>query len=125
MAKRQVYSFEEKKYSANQIASAVLGVLSVIVLAGLLGISFLMKGMANTWIGAVGFTGIVMAVCGLWYGFAGFKDDSKSYFCSKCGTILSTVAIAGWFFIGVSRTGRIKSANVGRFAASIAQSNTQ
>ena len=41
----------------------------------------------------------VMAVCGLWYGFAGFKDDSKSYFCSKCGTILSTVAIAGWFFI--------------------------
>ena len=85
MAKRQVYSFEEKKYSANQIASAVLGVLSVIVLAGLLGISFLMKGMANTWIGAVGFTGIVMAVCGLWYGFAGFKDDSKSYFCSKCG----------------------------------------
>ena len=90
---------EEKKYSANQIASAVLGVLSVIVLAGLLGISFLKKGMANTWIGAVGFTGIVMAVCGLWYGFAGFKDDSKSYFCSKCGTILSTVAIAGWFFI--------------------------
>ena len=82
MAKRQVYSFEEKKYSANQIASAVLGVLSVIVLAGLLGISFLMKGMANTWIGAVGFTGIVMAVCGLWYGFAGFKDDSISYFCS-------------------------------------------
>ena len=73
--------------------------ISLIVLAGLLGISFLMKGMANTWIGAVGFTGIVMAVCGLWYGFAGFKDDSKSYFCSKCGTILSTVAIAGWFFI--------------------------
>lgn len=99
MAKRQVYSFEEKKYSANGVASAVLGVLSVLVLAALLGISFLMKGLANTWIGAAGFTGIVMACCGLGYGLTSFKDECKSYLCSKLGTILSTVAVAGWFFI--------------------------
>lgn len=99
MAKRQVYSFVEKKYSANGIASAVLSVVSILVLAALLAISFLLKGMANTWIGAMGFTGIVMACCGLWYGFAGFKDECKSYFCSKLGTILSTVSIAAWFFI--------------------------
>lgn len=52
MAKRQVYSFEEKKYSANSIASAILSLLSVLILAGVLFVSFLMKGMANTWIGA-------------------------------------------------------------------------
>lgn len=99
MAKRQVYSFEEKKYSANGIASAVLGLLSVAVLAGLLIISFLMKGMANTWIGAAGFTGIVMACCGLGYGFTSFKDECKSYFCSKFGLVMSMLSIGGWFFI--------------------------
>ena len=61
MAKRQVYSFEEKKYSANSIASAILSLLSVLILAGVLLVSFLMKGMANTCIGGVGFTRIVMA----------------------------------------------------------------
>lgn len=99
MAKRQSYSFEERKYSANGVASAVLSVLSLLVMAVLLFLSFLMKGMANTWIGAVGFTGIVMACCGLAYGFTSFKDECKSYFCSKFGTIMSTVAISGWFFI--------------------------
>lgn len=99
MAKRQVYSFEEKKYSTNSVIAAVLSVLSVLLLLGLLFLSFLMKGRANTWIGAVGFTGIVMAFGGLKYGFAGFKDECKSYFCSKLGTILGTVSIIGWFFI--------------------------
>lgn len=101
MAKRkqQVYSFEEKKYSANGIASAVLSAASVAVLACLLLISFFMKGRASGWIGACGFAGIVMAACGLWYGFVGFKDECKSYFCSKLGTILGAVSVAAWFFI--------------------------
>lgn len=99
MAKQQVYSFVEKKYSANGIASAALSVASAVVLVALLFISFVLKGMANDWIGAVGFAGIVMACCGLRYGFAGFKDECKSYLCSKVGTILSTVVIAAWFFI--------------------------
>ena len=77
MAKRQVYSFEEKKYSANSIASAILSLLSVLILAGVL----------------------LVAFCGLWYGFAGFHDECRSYFCSKFGTIMGTAAIAGWFFI--------------------------
>ncbi len=99
MAKKKMYSFEEKKYSANGAASAVLAILSAIFLFGLLGISYLLKGRAASWIGAMGFTGIVMAFLGLRYGFAGFKDECKSYFCCKFGTILSTAVIAGWFFI--------------------------
>lgn len=99
MAKKQVYSFVEKKYSANSIASAVLSIGSVLVLLVVLGASYLMKGRANTWIGAVGFTGIVMAGCGLRYGFIGFRDECKSYFCSKLGTIIGTVAVVAWFFI--------------------------
>ncbi len=99
MAKRQVYSFVEKKYSSNSIASAVLSVASIMVLLTLLFISFLMKGQASDWIGAMGVAGILMAFGGLRYGFIGFKDECKSYFCSKLGTILGTVSIAGWFFI--------------------------
>ncbi|MFR8549323.1 MAG: DUF6142 family protein [Lachnospiraceae bacterium] len=99
MAKRQAYSFVEKKYSSNSVVSAVLSTGSVLVLLILLFVSFLMKGSVGAWIGALGFTGIVMAFAGLRYGFLGFKDECKSYFCSKLGTILGTVAIAGWFFI--------------------------
>ena len=98
-AKRQVYSFIEKKHSANGIASAVLSVLSVLVLLALLAISFLVQGTATEWIGAVGFTGILMAVGGIGYGFAGFKDESKTYICCKLGTILGTLVNAAWFFI--------------------------
>lgn len=96
---RQAYSFAEKKYSANGIASAVLSFVSVMMLVGLLLVAFLLKGKANTWIGALGFTGIVMACCGLRYGFVGFKDECRSYFCSKFGTITGMISIVGWFFI--------------------------
>lgn len=99
MAKRQVYSFVEKKHSANGIASAFLSVGSILVLLILLAISFFMKGMAAEWIGAVGIAGILMAFLGLRYGFAGFKDESKTYICCKIGTILGTMSIAAWFFI--------------------------
>lgn len=99
MAKRQVYSFVEKKYSTNSIASAVLSVGSILVLAALLAAAYFLKGQASEWIGAMGLTGIIMAVLGMMYGFAGFKDECKSYFCSKLGTILSTISIAAWFFI--------------------------
>lgn len=99
MAKRQVYSFVERKHSANGIASACMSVGSILVLLLLLAISFLMKGMAAEWIGAVGIAGILMAFLGLRYGFAGFKDESKTYICCKLGTIVGTMAIAAWFFI--------------------------
>lgn len=99
MAKRQTYSFMERKHSANGIASALLSVLSLLVLGGLLAVSYVMRGMAASWIGAAGFAGILMAIGGVLYGFAGFKDDCKTYVCCKIGTILGTAVIAAWFFI--------------------------
>ncbi|MCC8051956.1 MAG: DUF6142 family protein [Clostridiales bacterium] len=99
MAKKKVYSFVDKKYSTNSIASVVLGLIGMGMLVLLLLVSYLLAGSAGAWIGACGVTGIVMAVMGLRYGFLGFQDDCKSYFCSKLGTIVSTVAIVGWFFV--------------------------
>ncbi len=97
--KRRVYSINDSKYSANSIASLVLCLISIAIFLVLLFISFFMKGDAGAWAGAFGVTGIVMAVLGLRYGFLGFKDDCKSYFCCKFGTILSTAAIVVWFFV--------------------------
>ncbi|MCC8065866.1 MAG: DUF6142 family protein [Clostridiales bacterium] len=99
MAKKRVYSFIDKKYSANSITSVVLGWISVALFLLLLLVSYWLKGSAGSWIGACGVTGIVMGLLGLRYGFVSFQDDCKSYFCSKFGTIVSTVAIVGWFFI--------------------------
>ena len=73
--------------------------IAVGLLVALLILSFLLKGRANSWIGALGFTGIVMACCGLRYGYAGFKDECRSYFCSRFGTIISMLSIVGWFFV--------------------------
>ncbi len=99
MAKRRVYSFMDQKYSVNGIASVLLSIGSLVVFVLLLFLSFWMKGDAGAWIGACGVTGIVMAILGMRYGFVSFRDDCQSYFCSKCGTIISTVAIAAWFFV--------------------------
>lgn len=99
MAKRKVYSFADRKYSSNSVTSAVLSVLSLLFLVGLLWVSFLLKGRASSWIGAMGLLGIVLAFSGLSFGFAGFKDDCKSYLCCKIGTLLSTLVIVGWFLI--------------------------
>ncbi|MCD7736259.1 MAG: DUF6142 family protein [Lachnospiraceae bacterium] len=99
MANRKVYSFIDRKYSANGIASVALGWISVAIFLLLLLVSYRMKGSAGAWIGACGLTGIIMAILGLRYGFVSFQDDCKSYFCSRFGTIVSTVAIVGWFFV--------------------------
>ncbi|MCD7818841.1 MAG: DUF6142 family protein [Lachnospiraceae bacterium] len=99
MAGKRVYSFIDRKYSSNGIASVVLGVIALLLLLLLLLISYGLKGKAGTWIGACGVTGIIMAILGMRYGFVSFQDDCKSYFCSKFGTIISTVALVGWFFI--------------------------
>ncbi len=99
MAKRRVYSIIDRKYSSNSIASLVLCIVSLAIFALMLFLSFWLKGGAGPWAGAFGVTGIVMAILGLRYGFLGFKDDCKSYFCCKAGTILSTFAIVLWFFV--------------------------
>lgn len=99
MAKQQVYSFVEKKYSVNGIASAILGIGAVLVLAACLLFSYNVKGQVDNWIGAVGFTGILMSIGGLGYGFAGLKDECKSYFTSKLGLLLSIACILVWFFV--------------------------
>lgn len=99
MAKKRVYSFIDRKYSTNSIAAVVLGLIAVLMLVLLLLVSYCLKGSAGSWIGACGVTGIVMAVLGMRYGFTSFQDDCKSYLCSKAGTIISTVALVGWFFI--------------------------
>lgn len=99
MAKKQSYSFEEKKHSGNGIVATGLGAGSILMLLVLLLISFLMKGTADSWIGAFGFTGIAMACCGLSYGFSSFRDECKYGFFCKFGTIMSTAAVTAWFFI--------------------------
>ncbi len=89
----------DKKYSANSIASVVLCLASLVIFVLMMFLSFRLKGAAGSWVGAFGVTGIVMAILGLRYGFLGFRDDCKSYFCCKVGTILSTAAIVAWFFV--------------------------
>lgn len=99
MADKRVYSFVEKKYSANGIASLVMSVISIALFLLLLLISYWLKGNAGTWIGACGVTGIVMALLGLRYGFVSFRDECKSNLPGRFGIILSTVAVVGWFFV--------------------------
>lgn len=99
MAKQRGYSFVEKKHSSNGMTATVLGAGSLMVLIVLLLIAFFLKGTAAGWIGAFGFTGIAMAVCGLVYGFSSFHDDCKYTFFSKFGTIISAAAVVAWFFI--------------------------
>ncbi len=99
MAKKVSYSFETRKHSVNGITATVLGSISCVLFAVLLGIAWQTRGNGAPWMGAAGFTGLAMAFCGLTFGFASFRDDCKYAFFSKFGTVWCAIWLIVWFLI--------------------------
>ena len=99
MAKRVSYSFETRRHSVNGIIATVLGTISMILFAVLIGVAYYTRGNGETWVGAAGFTGFAMAFCGLTFGFTSFRDDCKYPFFSKFGTLWCAIWLAVWFLM--------------------------
>ena len=96
MAKRKMYSFEERRHSQMGITSTVLGIVAVIIILALIYVAAYYKGNGGAYLGSIGITAIVITIYGLICGLRSFKEKNKIYTFSKIGSLLNGILIAGW-----------------------------
>lgn len=99
MAKRRMYSFAEEKHSRKGIASTVLGILSLIIFGVLAWLAYYLDGQGGIYLGSIGFTGIIITLCGVVFGLMSFGEDNVRYLFSKIGSILNGIMVALWVFV--------------------------
>lgn len=96
MAKKVLYSFTDKKHTRNGILSSILAGVSLLIFLILAVISFLMRGAAGTYVGALGLSAMVLSFTGLVIGLKSFAEKDKLYFYSKLGSVSCGVITIGW-----------------------------
>ena len=94
-----MYSFAEEKHSKKGIVSTVFGVLSMIIFVVLAWLAYYLDGQGGIYLGSIGFSGIVLAVCGVVFGLTSFNEDNVRYLFSKIGSILNGIMLALWVFV--------------------------
>ena len=73
MAKKMMYSFEEKKDPTDGIVSTIMGILSLVLLIAAVYSSYYMRGNAGIYAGAMGISGILFAFVGFIIGVKSFS----------------------------------------------------
>ncbi len=104
MAKRMMYSFEEKKHSGNGIIATIMGSISLLFLLAMIYASYYMRGDAGLYAGAFGVCGLMFSLTGFILGISGFSEKNIKYKYPKIGSVLSGVVFVAWlglYLIGV------------------------
>ena len=96
MAKRKMYSFEEKRHSQKGITSTIIGLLAFLIFFVLILVACYYDGNGGMYLGSIGITAMVLTIYGLVCGLRSFQERNKIYTFSKIGSILNGVLIAGW-----------------------------
>lgn len=105
MAKKVMYSFTEKKHSANGIVSTVLGGISLAFLLAMIYASYYMRGDAGLYAGGFGIAGMILSLTGFIIGVMSFSEKNIKYKYPKVGSIMSGVVFVIWlglFLVGCS-----------------------
>lgn len=98
MAKKYSYKLE-KRTGGRGLLSTVMAGASIILLLALLTACAALKGSAGPWAGALGFSGMLVALGGVIIGLQSFHDRQRSYGFSKAGTIMNGIMFAVWFIL--------------------------
>ena len=96
MAKKMMYSFEEKKDPVDGKVSSVMGILSLILLVAAIYSSYYMRGDAGMYAGAMGLSGILFAFVGFLIGVKSFSGKNIRYKYPKMGSILCGILFVVW-----------------------------
>lgn len=96
MAKKMMYSFEEKKNSVNGIISTIMGIVSVVLMLAMIYTSYYNRGEAGIYAGAFGLSGLLFALFGFVLGIVSFSEKNIKYKYPKIGSVLCGVAFAAW-----------------------------
>lgn len=102
MAKKMMYSFEEKKNSTNGIVSTIMGVVSLVLLVAAVYSSYYMRGEAGLYAGAMGLSGILFSFSGFIVGIISFSEKNIKYKYPKIGSLLCGIIFVIWLalFLG-------------------------
>ena len=97
-AKTYNYSYKERRVPIRGLVSLLLGLASLGIGSGL--VWRVISGReAADWVGALGFTAFCGAVSGVALGLGSFRENCRSYFLGKFGTIFCALMAAAWFLI--------------------------
>lgn len=96
MAKKVMYSFAEKKHSANGIVSTALGGVSLAFLLAMIYASYYMRGDAGLYAGGFGVAGMILSFAGFCIGVVSFSEKNIKYKYPKIGSIMSGVVFVIW-----------------------------
>lgn len=96
MAKKMMYSFEEKKNSFNGIISTIMGSVSVFLMLAMIYTSYYNRGEAGIYAGAFGLSGLLFSFVGFIMGIKSFSEKNVKYKYPKIGSILCGFSFAGW-----------------------------
>ena len=94
-----LYMYKETRHSGRGIAALVLSILSLAALAVLTGISVYANDLAGSWMGVAGFAAFSLAFIGMVQGLFSFRDNCRSYFFSRIGTLISGFMVGAWFIL--------------------------
>lgn len=96
MARKMMYSFEEKKNPTDGIVSTIMGSISLILLIAAVYSSYYMRGKAGIYAGALGLSGIIFAFVGFIIGVKSFARRNIKYKYPKIGSILCGIVFVIW-----------------------------
>ena len=99
MAKKMMYSFEEKKNPTDGIVSTIMGSISLILLIAAVYSSYYMRGNAGIYAGAMGISGILFAFVGFIIGVKSFSGKNIRYKYPKIGSIMCGIVFVVWLWV--------------------------
>lgn len=99
MGKIARYKFSDKKHSVRGIFSVIFGVVSLVMLIGLIWISAKAKGEGSIYIGSIGLTALAVNVIGLILGLAGFLERECYKLFAQIGAVWNLLILVGWVSI--------------------------
>ena len=98
------YGFDDKRFTLGGPLSIFMFVVSAAICGVGIYTSYQAKGNGGIILGAAGFMGILVAICGFVIGVMSFREEDKHYVMSRTGVILNAIVLLLWvciYLIGI------------------------
>ena len=92
-------SYVRNPFARHSFGCLGLGLLSLALTAASLYLSVMSAGQGGLNTGACGFSGIVAAAAGIWYGLLAFSEKERNYILARIGIGLEVVLLIVWAVI--------------------------
>lgn len=102
--KKNSIKFSDKSHATNGIVSTILAGISLVLLMGMIILSYIQNGEAGIYLGSIGLSAGIISIVGLIKGIASFQERERYYLFSKIGSIINAVMLSLWIAIYIIGT---------------------